>query len=174
MIPLPAAQVEERIRKAKKDRDKRLNHSEDFYQWSKYNVFITNVEEDTLSAKEIAEVYKVRWQIEILFKSWKSGGQLQAMLHERCTNLYRVKITIYLLLMFFCMMMQKVYVKHFKSIEKEYGKYLSVIKFMTYVCNNLMKVLNASTVKLKEQLLKHCCYERRNKRINMAQLINAI
>lgn len=174
MIPLPAAQVEERIRKAKKDRDKRLNHSEDFYQWSRYNVFITNVEEDTLSAKEIAEVYKVRWQIEILFKSWKSGGQLQVMLHERCTNLYRVKTTIYLLLMFFCMMMQKVYVKQFKSIEKEYGKYLSVIKFMTYMCNNLIKVINASTIKLKEQLLKHCCYERRNKRINMAQLINAI
>ena len=174
MIPLPAAQVEQRIRKARTDRDKRLNHSADYYLWIRYNVFIANVQQEALSSKEIAEVYKVRWQIEILFKSWKSGGQLQAMLHDGCTNIYRVKTSIYLLLMFFCMMMQKVYVKHYKSIEKEYGKYVSVIKFMTYVCNNLMKVISASTVKLKQQLLKHCCYEQRNNRVNMAQLIQAI
>lgn len=174
MIPLPAKQVEERIRKAKEDRDKRLNHSPDYYEWIKYNVFITNVQEETLSAQETAKVYRVRWEIEILFKSWKSGGHLQAMLHEKCTNLCRVKTTIYLLLMFFCMVMQKVYCKHYKSIEKVYGKYLSLIKFLSYVCNNLMKVVNASRVKLKEQLLKHCCYEQRNNRVNMAQFINEI
>src|SRR3954451_1673155 len=31
LIPLPAQQVEVRIRKAKKDRDRRLNHEEDYY-----------------------------------------------------------------------------------------------------------------------------------------------
>ena len=174
MIPLPAAQVAERIRKAKKDRDKRVNHSKDYYEWAKYNVFITNTEEETLSAKEIAEVYKVRWQIEILFKSWKSGGHLQKLLHEKCTNIYRVKTTIYLLLMFFCLIMQQVYVKHHRSIKKEYEKYLSLIKFLAYACNNLMKIVNASAAKLKEQLLKHCCYEKRNDRVNMEQFINAM
>ncbi|HKG69162.1 MAG TPA: IS4 family transposase [Segetibacter sp.] len=174
MIPLPAKQAEERIRKAKKDRDKRLNHSNEYYQWLKYNVFITNVEEDTLCAKEIAEVYKIRWQIEILFKSWKSGGHLQTVLHEGCTNIHRVKTTIYLLLMFFCLIMEKVYLKYHITIEKELGRYLSLIKIMAYVCNNLMKVLNASTRKLKEQLIKHCCYEQRHDRVNMAQLINRI
>lgn len=174
MIPLPAAQVEERIRKAKKDRDKRLNHSEDYYLWMKYNVFITNVEQDTLGAKQIAEVYKVRWQIEILFKSWKSGGHLQEILHERCTNIYRVKTTIYLLLMFYCLIMQKVYIKYCKTIEKMYGKYISVIKLLAYFSNNLMKVLNASSANLKQQMVINCCYEQRNDRVNMAQFITSI
>lgn len=174
MIPLPAAQVAERIRKAKKDRDKRLNHSEDYYLWMKYNVFITNVEEETLGAKEIAEVYKIRWQIEILFKSWKSGGQLQELLHERCTNIYRVKTTIYLLLMFYCLMMQKVYMKYYIIIEKMYGKYISLIKLLAYFSNNLMKVLNASSANLKQQILINCCYDQRNDRVNMCQLINSI
>ena len=174
MIRLPAKQAQERIRKAKKDRDKRLNHSEEYYLWLQYNVFITNVEEETLSAKEMAEVYKIRWQIEILFKSWKSGGHLQTVLHEGCTNIHRVKTTIYLLLMFFCLIMQKVYVKHYSSVEKVYGKFLSLIKLFGYACTNLMKVIDASTSKLKQQLLKYCCYEQRNDRVNMAQLINAI
>lgn len=174
MIPLPAKQAEERIRKAKKDRDKRLNHSDEYYQWLRYNVFITNVEEETLCAKEIAEVYKIRWQIEILFKSWKSGGNLQTVLHEGCTNIHRVKTIIYLLLMFFCLVMQKVYAKHYSSIQKVYHRFLSLIKLLSYACNNLVKIIVASSNKLKQQLIKNCCYEQRNDRVNMAQLINAI
>lgn len=174
MIPLPTDQVAERTRKARTDRDKRVNHSADFYEWIKYNVFICNVSEDTLSSKEIGEVYKVRWQVEILFKSWKSGGHLQAILHERCTNIYRVRITIYLLLMLFCMIMRSVYMKHYKHIEKHYGRCLSLIKSLAYVCNNFLKVIDSSEKKLREQLYKHCCYEKRKKRTNMAQFINAI
>ncbi len=174
MIPLPEAQVKERIRKAKQDRDKRLNHSKDYYRWIKYTVLITNVEEDVLSAQQIADVYKIRWQIEIMFKSWKSGACLQEILHEKCTKIYRVRTTIYLLLMFLCLVMQKVYTKHYNSIEKAYGKCLSLMKLISYVCNNLLKVITASPKNLKEQLLKKCCYEKRNHRINMAQLINLI
>ncbi len=70
IILLPAKQLEERIRKAKKDRDKRLNHSPDYYEWIKYNVFITNVQEETLSAQQTAKVYRVRWEIEIPLSCW--------------------------------------------------------------------------------------------------------
>lgn len=77
MIPLSEQQVAEKIRKAKSDRDKRLNHSKDYYLWLGYNVFTTNVGDDVLDAPKIAKAYAVRWQIEILFKLWKSGPGLQ-------------------------------------------------------------------------------------------------
>lgn len=171
MIPLRSAQAEQRIRKARKDRDKRLNHSNDYYLWLKYNVFITNIEEKTLDGKEIAEAYKVRWQIEIVFKSWKSNGHLQQALHEGCTNIYRVKTTIYLLLMFFCLVMQKVYIPYHNRIQKLYNKQLSLMKLLAFVCNNVIQVICASTVKLKEFLMKYCCYERRKDRNNMTEFI---
>jgi hypothetical protein len=174
LIPLPAQQVEERIRKAKKDRDKRLNHGEDYYRWLSYNVFITNVDKDTLSAREVAEVYGVRWFIELLFKGWKSGGHLQTMLHQGCTNVYRVKTIIYLLLVFFCLVIQHVYVRHFRSIEKRTGRFLSIIKLLAFVCNNLTKILGAAVAKLKEILSKHCCYEQRKDRVNIFEFIYAI
>lgn len=112
--------------------------------------------------------------IEILFKSLKSGGHLQAVLHEGCTNVVRVKTTIYLLLMFYSMVMAIVYMRHYNSIEKTYGRYLSLIKLMAFACNNLVKVIGATTRKLKEVLLKKCSYEQRNDRVNMAQFIIAI
>ena len=174
LIPLPQQQAEARIRKAKKDRDKRLNHGQDYYHWLSYNVFITNVDKDTLSAGEVAEVYGVRWLIELLFKAWKSGGHLQTMLHRGCTNVYRVKTTIYLLLVFYCLIIQHIYVRQLRSIEKSTAKLLSLIKLLAFVCNNLLKIISASPAKLKEILIRYCCYEQRHDRVNIIQFIYAL
>lgn len=37
-----------------------------------YNIFITNTREEQLSLPQISLYYRLRWQIEILFKMWKS------------------------------------------------------------------------------------------------------
>jgi Transposase DDE domain len=42
-----------------------------------WTVMITNVPADKLSPAEVWELYRVRWQIELLFKRWKSLGGLQ-------------------------------------------------------------------------------------------------
>lgn len=38
----------------------------------RYNTFITNVDKDTLPAQKIRTTYYLRWQIELVFKTWKS------------------------------------------------------------------------------------------------------
>jgi hypothetical protein len=124
-----------------------------------------------LNGKEVAHAYKIRWQIEILFKSWKSGGHLQQVLHERCTNIYRVKTSIFLLLLFFCLVMQKVYLQYSNQIIKKCNKQLSLLKVFIYMTSYLIKAIYSSPGKLKEQLAKYCCYEMRNDRINMEELI---
>ncbi|MFT3947606.1 MAG: transposase [Agriterribacter sp.] len=37
-----------------------------------YNIYITNVEADILPASEIRRTYYLLWQIELVFKTWKS------------------------------------------------------------------------------------------------------
>ncbi len=41
-----------------------------------FMVLLTNVPRRVLSARQVAEVYRLRWQVELLFKEWKSYANL--------------------------------------------------------------------------------------------------
>lgn len=170
MIPLPAPQAAEKIRKARNDRDKRLNHSREYYQWLGFSVYITTVDKDCWNTAEVAKAYSVRWQIEIIFKSWKSGFHMQHILHERCTNEHRVKVSIYLMLLFMCLFIQKIYVRYKDAIEKKTDKKISILKMAAFICNNINEIFSITNTHLKELITQHCCYEKRNDRINITDL----
>ncbi len=172
MIPLPAAIAAERIRKAKAHPDKRFNHDKQYYQWLQYNVFITTVDKDIWTAKTVIKVYKLRWQIEIIFKSWKSGFSLQNVLHERCTDKHRVEVCIWLMLLFICLFMQKIYMPYKENIESRTGKAISLLKLSNFISNNIMEIFSCSLRFIKDQIELHCCYDKRSDRMTMTDLLN--
>jgi IS4 transposase len=45
----------------------------------KYHVYITNIPSDALNAEDVAELYRVRWDIEMIFKELKSKYSLDAI-----------------------------------------------------------------------------------------------
>jgi hypothetical protein len=47
--------------------------------WCAGMIFVTNTSPEQLSAQEIAVLYRARWQIELLFKRWKSLGAVAEM-----------------------------------------------------------------------------------------------
>lgn len=75
MLPLTSTQVAEKIRKAKKDRDARINHSKEYYLWLKFNVYITSVDNEIWDSSEVGKAYKVRWQIVPLHAGLSLGSQ---------------------------------------------------------------------------------------------------
>lgn len=44
--------------------------------WCEWTIYVTDVEPERLTWKEIVVLYRARWQIELLFKLWKSHGCL--------------------------------------------------------------------------------------------------
>lgn len=72
-VRLPEDVVSERRRKANKKAKasgKTLSNYElELLAW---NLLITDVTENMLSAETICELYRIRWQVELIFKSWKS------------------------------------------------------------------------------------------------------
>ena len=170
MIPVPQQQTAAKIRKAKQDRDARLNHCQEYYRWLKFNVYITTVDKQIWTSKQVYAAYKVRWQIEIIFKSWKSGFNLQHILHEGCTNEHRVRVTIFLMLLFICLFMQKIYIRYKRVIEKTTDKKISLLKLSLYISNNLKEIIAIPDKLLKELIGLHCCYDKRSDRINMTDL----
>ncbi len=171
MLRLPAAQIAERIRKAKRDRDKRLNHSKAYYQWLNYAVFITNVGQQVWTTKEVAKAYKIRWQIEIVFKSWKSSFNLQHIVEEPYRNVHRIRTAILLMLLFICLFIQKIYLYYKTVVQKVQNKTVSLLKLSRYVAANLIIFFSMNRNLLQEQIARHCCYEKRSDRTNMTDLI---
>lgn len=57
-----------------------------------WTVLFTNVPSELLWAHEVLVVARVRWQIELLFKLWKSAGQLA---HSRSSRPWRVLCEVY-------------------------------------------------------------------------------
>jgi hypothetical protein len=76
---MPDQVYEQRVRKVKAHNHKKgYKTSTGFLDRSRFNLFVTNAGEDMLSATSIPLFYKVRWQIELIFKIWKSTYGIQA------------------------------------------------------------------------------------------------
>jgi len=74
---LPKQEAErrkKRIIKYKKNKGKK--YTKRLLKLLELNIFITNIPEEMCSSEEILELYTIRWQIEILFKSWKTNYKI--------------------------------------------------------------------------------------------------
>lgn len=70
---LPEEVVNERRRKAKKNAKKKGREaSKEYLMWLSFGFFITNVDESIWDSKMIGTIYRLRWEIELIFKNWKS------------------------------------------------------------------------------------------------------
>lgn len=70
---MPDEIYEQRIRKAEKEAKKKNRQISDEYRVRTWlNLFVTNLEQDVISTKDIGYLYSLRWQIELIFKTWKS------------------------------------------------------------------------------------------------------
>ncbi|MEY4489550.1 MAG: Transposase domain [Verrucomicrobiota bacterium] len=66
------AVANERRRKARVDRDKRLRHDQKYYKLLGWTLLLTNAPKARLPLRTAVGVYRLRWRIEIIFKVWKS------------------------------------------------------------------------------------------------------
>jgi hypothetical protein len=62
------------------------------YDWCRWTVVVTNIPSQQLSIHEALALLKMRWQLELLFKRWKSLGQVD---ESRSANPWRILIEIY-------------------------------------------------------------------------------
>ena len=86
-IPLPQEVADRRRQKAKeKARRQGKNLSQAYLGLLDWLIFVTNVPHEMLSIEQVALLYRVRWQIELVFKLWKSYcglDHIQGLRRER-------------------------------------------------------------------------------------------
>lgn len=90
---LSATEAEKRRRDLKRAAQKRgQTLSSARLALADWDLYITNAPPDLLSTSEVIVVMRVRWQIELLFKLWKSQGGLSSSVSQ---NAWRVLCEVY-------------------------------------------------------------------------------
>lgn len=71
---------------AYKGKNQNYTVQKEYKVWTGINVFITNVDKKRLTVEQIINIYRLRWQVELVFKTWKSHykiDQYKTMRKER-------------------------------------------------------------------------------------------
>lgn len=131
----------QRIKKVNKY-NKRMgyNTTSDYIERSRFNLIMTNIPTDTIPAKAVIALYHTRWQIELVFKIWKSTFGIhktgKMKYHRWLCNLYAklILIAIY----------WQTILERRSHIYQTRGKLLSIDK--------CFKTLKNKTDKLREAL----------------------
>jgi len=75
---MPEEETNRRIQKAEKEAHKKGRQlGEEYKCRARLNIFITNISEEILDKIKIHKTYTIRWQIELIFKIWKSVGEIE-------------------------------------------------------------------------------------------------
>jgi hypothetical protein len=172
-IKLPTHIANERRRKAKANSHKNANHDKLYFELLGYAIYITSVGEDIWTYKQVAEAYGVRWQVETLFKSWKSGFCIKDIMPQAVTNQYRIECILYLILLYLTLYQTNVYEK-VKDYCFKRSLHISIIQLAKWALANTINWLTTPlTNQILRQMTYYCSYDTR-RRINASQRFEAI
>ena len=171
-LHLPPEVAERRRRVLRHNRDRRLNPGKDHLFLLGWAIFITNVPEEVWSADQIAEIYGLRWRIEIVFKAWKSHFGITS--YSPSASLYQIESLIYSRLISILLFHTVVYNPLLTQIDRQFARKLSLLKLSAFFVNYrwLIPIIARSTNKrlLDDILTCFCTYDKR-KRPNYENLL---
>ncbi|MDF1550939.1 MAG: IS4 family transposase [Bacteroidales bacterium] len=118
--------------------------SDNYKSRARFNLFITNIEEGILNDDEITKIYKLRWQVELVFKAWKSIFGIdnnEKMKYERLICLLNARLLLILI-------NWEMFVHKRSELYKKTGKLLSI--------NKCFKTLKEGSKELRHILTNNC------------------
>jgi hypothetical protein len=106
--------------------------SKDYSNRARFNLFISNIPLEMINGEAIAKIYKIRWQIELVFKIWKSIfglDNITPMKYERLMCTLNARLLL-VLVNWETFMIQR------GLLFKKTGKLLSIIKCFSTLKEN--------------------------------------
>jgi hypothetical protein len=169
-LPTPEAVANERRRKARANRDQRLNPSREHLFLMGWNIFVTNVPGEVWPAKVLAAIYRLRWRIEMIFKAWKSHLGLR-LFNTRSGSLLRLSVMTKLL---FCILAWRFC--NALELMGDGRRHVSLLRLARIMgqcaCLFALAVTGLTPIQwLQHQLAHHAFYEQRKDRKNYFELL---
>jgi len=167
-IPVDSAVAAERRRRLKRNRDHRLNPSKEHLALLGWNMFLLNVDAQTLSPQDVAALYGIRWRIETIFKAWKGYFRLATF---STTSVVQVRISLYALLILITLFHTFIVAPSSKFMATTGCASISLLKLSRYFKEQFWAVAlyMFRPAVLYDQLTYHCMYDKRHDRSNYHQ-----
>lgn len=167
-------------RKLKYDKqNKRKSVSKERLEFCDANAYITNVSGEVIKARDIRSIYALRWQIEIMFKTWKSTYRIDSIKQLKAERflcmLYGRLIIILLQIKLFSWFKahlwntQNIELSELKSL-KFMSRYSAINKEVFQSVKSIKNTLDA----LFQQLATKCRKEKRKKTKTPMQILSKI
>lgn len=132
-----------------------------------FTVFITNVSREIWKPEIIGTIYRIRWQIELIFKCWKSRAQIHYL---KGTNPERIKSLIYAKLILILLLHQLYRLAEFIGTNRT-GRTVSMPKVFEWMrdAERLIRIIKGSTSYWErhlfiEAIFRNMCMQTRNRK----------
>lgn len=172
----PEEVVNERKRKAKRNRQRKGGTASDYLlTWQEYTLVITNLSEKIAPTNLIGTIYRLRWDIELIFKTWKSHLRLDVLKGarpERIEVFLYAKLICVLLLGMVCNYLKVICLRMFANVEiseTKVGKFLVSMNILGRLFNGYLS--NAITEFLSnEYWLEQFCKQKRKRKTTLERI----
>ena len=168
-LRLPPQLAAQRRRRARANarRDSALRLTKRYLQLLDWTILLTNVTADQLSAQQLLEAYSCRWQIEVMFKSWKSHFQLR-LLPTR--NPFWVQIQLLAKLLAIALLQSTFAPNPFVAELRD----LSPLKIAAYLSRLLPLIVASPHRDWFKHFYYFCCYDSRSDRANFFEKLASL
>jgi hypothetical protein len=161
--PVPDETANLRRMRAKKE----MNYppSRELLRLMSWTIFLTTITDPSITFKEIAALYALRWRIENIFKTWKSHFNFQKV-HNVSETQLRVLLKARLIMI--TIVYQKLFSPLSHYVYRTTGRIVSLLKLIRYITRNLdllPRCLHSARLspQLSEAVLPYCTYEKRQR-----------
>jgi len=152
--------------------DRRMNPSREHLALCAWAIYTTNASPQSLPPQKISQVYGLRWQIEIIFKAWKSHCHFNTISPFATKEL--IEASMYAKLIFVVLFFERLFKPAVRIFQRKTHRQISLLKYMRLLnaCSDLIRMASANFLSenyWNQLLIKHCSYETRNDRLNYPQ-----
>lgn len=165
LIAIPVPEETANLRRMRAKREMNYPPSRELLKLMSWTIFLTTLTDPSVTFKEIAALYTLRWRIENIFKTWKSYFNFQ-----KIHNIPEIQLRILLKarLIMITLTYQRLFTPLLHQLDRTSGKIVSLIKLMRYITQNLEllpKCLRSSILPLqiRKAVLRYCTYEKRHR-----------
>jgi hypothetical protein len=134
---IPDEVYNQRMKKINRDSHKRgYQTTQEYKDRSRFNLFITNIPAEKINLDSIITLYRIRWQIELNFKIWKSVfglAKIHQMKYERLMCVLYVRLLVIIINL-------GIYNLHRAILFNKTGKLLSINKCLKTLKDNAFKL----------------------------------